>query len=63
MALRRSHPLALEDVASSFEHIRDDIVVVVDVVVAAAAVVDVAVDIADIEDRTDAAEVGPMSDS
>jgi hypothetical protein len=57
VALRRSRPLALEDEASSFAHIRDDIVVV-DVVGIVAAVVDV-VGIPEV----DAVGVGPMLDS
>jgi hypothetical protein len=63
VALRRSRPWALEDEASSFAHIRDDIVVVaVDVVGIAVVVVDV-VGIPEVANHTDAVGVGPMLDS
>ena len=72
VALRRSRPLALEDEASSFAHIRDGIVVVavvvdvvgiaVDVVGIAVAVVDV-VGIPEVANHTDAVGVGPTLDS
>jgi hypothetical protein len=66
VALRRSRPWALEDEASSFAHIRDDIVVVavavVDVVGIAVAVVDV-VGIPEVANHTDAVGVGPTLDS
>ncbi len=76
--MRRSRPLALEDEASSFAHIRDDIVVVavvvdvvgiavdfvdvVDVVGIAVAVVYV-VGIPEVANHTDAVGVGPTLDS
>jgi hypothetical protein len=62
VALRRSRPWALEDEASSFAHIRDDIVVVVDVVGIAVAVADV-VGIPEVANHTDAVGVGPTLDS
>ena len=73
--MRRSRPWALEDEASSFAHIRDDIVVVVAVVVdvdGIAVVVDVVgiavvvadvVGIPEVANHTDAVGVGPMLDS
>ncbi len=70
--MRRSRPWELEDEASSFAHIRDDIVVVADVVVvgiAVAVVVGIAVAVVDVvgtpevANHTDAVGVGPTLDS